>query len=162
MSGHTANPVYINGTKKIIIFGGFSGDSYINYLYEVDLDGFCWSQIDIRGKGEYPLPRCYHTAEYDKDNNVLVVYGGWNANISQQISDNFTGIWYFDLKSIYRNDKEFTWELMKLYNEKEPMNLDCRRGHSSVLTNERKMYIFGGIKGFNKFLNEMIEIDLQV
>lgn len=51
---------------------------------------------------------------------------------------------------------------MKLYSEKDPVGLDCRRGHTSVLTEERKMYIFGGIKGFNKFLNEMIEIDLQV
>jgi hypothetical protein len=40
--------------------------------------------------------------------------------------------------------------------------LPCRRGHSSKITKERKMIVFGGIKGFNKFTNDLVEINLQV
>lgn len=85
--------------QKLLIFGGFTGDSYINHIYQVDIDGFIWSQIDVRGKGEYPFPRCYHSAQYDKENGLLIMYGGWNANISQQNTDNFTNIWEYDIKS---------------------------------------------------------------
>jgi hypothetical protein len=105
LCGHSCNLVWINGTEKLLIFGGFTGDSYINHLYEVEIEGYVWSQIDVRGKGEYPIPRCYHTAQYDKFNNLLVVYGGWNANISQQNLENFTSLWFYDIKSIYKLPK---------------------------------------------------------
>ena len=101
LSGHTCNLVWICGSQKLIIFGGFTGESYVNFLYEVDIEGYMWTQIDVRGKGDYPFPRCYHSSNYDKFNNILLVYGGWNANISQQINYNFTSLWMYDLKSKY-------------------------------------------------------------
>ena len=58
--------------------------------------------------------------------------------------------------------KEFSWEMLKLRNEISGLKLPCRRGHSSVLTRQRKLIVFGGIKGFNKFTNDLIEINLQV
>lgn len=101
LSGHSGNLVWISGSQKVIIFGGFTGEAYVNYLYEVDIEGYMWTQIDVRGKGDYPIPRCYHSSNYDKFNNILLVYGGWNANISQQIMDNFTSLWIYDIKSKY-------------------------------------------------------------
>lgn len=99
LSGHSNCLVWISGSQKLIIFGGFTGESYINHLYEVDIEGYIWNQIDVRGKGDYPIPRCYHSMNYDKFDNILIVYGGWNANISQQTMDNFTSLWIYDIKS---------------------------------------------------------------
>lgn len=53
--------------------------------------------------------------------------------------------------------------MLKLQNsDKYESTFPCRRGHTSEFTKDRKLIVFGGIKGFNKFTNEMIEINLQV
>lgn len=54
--------------------------------------------MDIRGKNEYPSPRCFHTSNYDKYLDCIIIYGGWNGNISQSNSSNFTNLWKFDIK----------------------------------------------------------------
>ena len=45
---------------------------------------------------------------------------------------------------------------------KEKKFLPCRRGHSSDLWKDNLLIVFGGIKGFNKYLNELVEINLEV
>lgn len=52
--------------------------------------------------------------------------------------------------------------MLKLQSGVKNLKLPCRRGHSAVLTKERKLIVFGGIKGFNKYTNDLIEIDLEV
>lgn len=58
---------------------------------------------------------------------------------------------------------ECTWEMLQVQNcENIEIKLPCRRGHTSEFTKDRLMIVFGGIKGFNKFTNDLIEINIQV
>ena len=58
--------------------------------------------------------------------------------------------------------KGMSWEMVKVKSKNIRFNLQCRRGHSSIFTRNRKLMFFGGIKGFNQFTNDLIEINLQV
>ena len=100
LTGHTSNLVWIDGSQKFLIFGGFNGFFYVNQIYQVDVQSYTWSQIDIRETKEYPFPRSYHSTQYDESNDKLIVYGGWNGEISNQNTDNFTSLWLYDIKSI--------------------------------------------------------------
>ena len=85
-----------------------------------------FNQIDIRknskGLTEYPSRRSYHTSNYDKEKNVIYIYGGTDMNISNSKNINFQSIWEFDL-----NRK--CWDKIILNNP--PIN-GVPRGHSSI------------------------------
>jgi hypothetical protein len=99
LSGHTANLIFHEGDKKILVYGGFDGKTYSNSLYLIETDNYSFNQIDVRGKSEYPQPRCYHTSSYDEKNNCIFIFGGWNGNLNSLFSHNFAALWKFDLKS---------------------------------------------------------------
>lgn len=101
LSGHTCNLVWIQGTRRIVIQGGFNGEAYSNYIYEIETESFLWTQIDIRGKGEHPIPRGFHSSNYDQNNNMIIYYGGWNGDILSQNLESFINPWVFKLRSNY-------------------------------------------------------------
>jgi hypothetical protein len=98
LSGHAS--CSIPSENKIFIYGGFDGHFYSNAMYLLDTDDFSFQQIDVRvfkGREEYPMPRSYHTLNYDNDNNCVYLYGGWNSSLIDFSSSNFTCLWRFDL-----------------------------------------------------------------
>ena len=100
LAGHTSNLIKtgINHKEKsIAVYGGFDGKSYSNAIYIIETDNYQFTQVDIRGGkvSEYPLPRCYHTANYEDASNCLLVYGGWNGNVSSLHNQNFFSLWKF-------------------------------------------------------------------
>jgi hypothetical protein len=70
LCGHSAN--VIDG--KILIFGGFDGNLWVNSVYRVDLGSFECEKV--RTKGE-PMARGYHSATLV--NRYLLVYAGYNG-----------------------------------------------------------------------------------
>ena len=98
LSGHCS--IFIKNKKesKIVIYGGFDGNSYSNAIYEIETCNYQLKQIDIRrnSTGEYPLPRCYHSCNYEENTNSFYVFGGWNGSILQANNQNFFALWKFD------------------------------------------------------------------
>ena len=99
---------------------------------------------------EFPLPRTYHTSNYDQENQIIYIYGGTDMNINHCKSNYFQSVWAFHLL------KNF-WEKIEISN---PNSYGVPRGHISILLND-KLYIFGGVVNFKKFLNKLYVIDLN-
>jgi hypothetical protein len=102
LAGHSSIIVKNKQNKhqtKIVVYGGFDGFSYSNAIYEIEVDDFQLKQLDIRGlqTGDYPLPRAYHTCNYDEEIQSFYVFGGWNGNILHANNQNFFALWKFDL-----------------------------------------------------------------
>jgi hypothetical protein len=98
LSGHTSNLALLEGTQKIVIYGGFDGSNYSNAIYMIETDNYSFTQVDVRSSKDYPLARNYHTSIYKDD--CLYIYGGWNGNININTNNNFSALWKFDLKCI--------------------------------------------------------------
>ena len=71
-------------------------------------------------------------------------------NINHIKNNNFQSVWAFYLTKRY-------WKKISISN---PSPLGVPRGHSSVLL-DNKLYIFGGVILFKKFLNKLSIIDLN-
>lgn len=157
ISGHTSNNVIHQGENKIIIFGGFDGSNYLNSTFLLDsgklvkLEGFVFEKPVDYLEGEYPEPRCYHTANFYEEDDSLLIYGGWNSSLIKLNNENFTSLWKFRLK--YN-----AWEKVKLLNLD---NVETKRGHSSELVGDI-LYMFGGIQNFNRYTNDLVIINLNV
>jgi hypothetical protein len=101
LAGHSSIIVKNKHQTKIVVYGGFDGISYSNSIYEIEVDDFQLKQLDIRGlqTGDYPLPRAYHTCNYDEETQSFYVFGGWNGNILHANNQNFFALWRFDFIS---------------------------------------------------------------
>jgi hypothetical protein len=109
LSGHTSNIVYHKGKRNIIVYGGFDGKFYSNAIYLIEIENFQFQQVDMRGDKnsnnttEYPLPRCYHSSNYDHIENCIYIFGGWNANVNTLMTKNFMSLWKFDVNGNFLN-----------------------------------------------------------
>ncbi len=153
LSGHTSNLVKIDDEEKIFIFGGY--DNWKNeftaqsYLIDIKMKNFEKINYNNYSLNEFPLPRTYHTSNYDYNNNYIYIYGGTDMNINNCKEDNFQALWVFHLgKKVWK----------KIDFEYKPQD-GAPRGHSSILL-KNKLYIFGGVTLFKKYQNYMFIIDL--
>ena len=160
LSGHSSNLIMIKKKGGIVeeyiyVFGGY--DNYKNefsaqsYLLNIKMKNFEKINYNIYDKNqELPLPRTYHTSNYDISENKIYIYGGTDMNINHCKGDNFQALWKFNII-------EKTWEKSNL----EPKLQDGPpRGHSSIFF-EDKLYIFGGVTLFKKFQNSMHIININ-
>lgn len=155
ITGHTATVINDKKGERIFVFGGFDeSDNYTTHAYFISTYEMTPSQIDFRknkkGVAEYPPPRAYHTANYDRGTNSIYIYGGTDMNISNSKKENFQSVWEFSIDNLY-------WEKLVLSN---PNKKGAPRGHISIKRN-RKLYIFGGVILFKKFTNSLFTIDLD-
>ena len=160
LSGHSSNLIMVKKQggiteEYIYVFGGydnwkneFSGQSY---LLNIKMRNFEKINYNLNDKNtELPLPRTYHSSNYELLNNIVYIYGGTDMNINHCKGENFQSLWRFDLI-------ERTWKKIIL----EPLLQDGPpRGHSSIFLNE-KLYIFGGVTLFKKFQNTLYIIDIK-
>ena len=106
-------------------------------------------KINYNFSFELPLPRTYHSSNYDEKNNLIYIYGGTDMNINHCKGENFQALWKFDLI-------EKIWYKINL----EPKLPDGPpRGHVSIFL-KNKIYIIGGVTLFKKFKNSMYIINL--
>lgn len=71
-TSHSA--VIYNG--KMYVFGGFSGEEYLNDLFEFDLETEVWTDISSTCRGDIPAPRSRFCAAVHGDS--MYILGGWN------------------------------------------------------------------------------------
>ena len=160
ISGHSSNLIYDNkNNEQLFIFGGYNSFShdYTNHVFIVSLKTFNFNQIDIKknqnNEEKYPSKRSYHTSNYDRNKQVIYIYGGTNMNILDSKNDDFNNIWEFNIENS-------CWNLKLISNNIIKEKYNAPRAHSSLLING-KMYIFGGVVLFKKFYNEMFVIDVD-
>jgi hypothetical protein len=67
------NMVYDNDSDRIILFGGFSGDTLFGETWAYDFNTNEWSN---KNPSTHPLPRWGHSMAYDKESDRVILYGG--------------------------------------------------------------------------------------
>ena len=157
LSGHSSNLIRINNNEQIFIFGGydnwkkeFTAQSYMINITNKTFEKINYNINNNEKNREFPLPRTYHTSNYDEDEQIIYIYGGTDMNINHIKNNNFQSVWAFYVTKRY-------WKKISISN---PSPLGVPRGHSSVLL-DNKLYIFGGVILFKKFLNKLFIIDLN-
>ena len=159
LSGHSSNLVKFNKKEYIFIFGGYDNwkKEFTSQSYLINISNKIYEKINYNYNNtnnekiiEFPLPRSYHTSNYDEEKQIIYIYGGTDMNINHGKNNNFQSLWAFYLQ------KRF-WKKIELSNN-NPQG--APRGHSSILFND-KLYIFGGVVLFKKFQNKLIIIDLN-
>ena len=155
LSGHSSNLIKFNKKEYIYIFGGFDNwkKQFTSQSYLIDISNKMFQKINYNfnneKNSEFPLPRTYHTSNYDEEKQIIYIYGGTDMNINHGKNNNFQSVWAFYLT------KKF-WKKIEIVN---PNSVGAPRGHSSILLND-KLYIFGGVVLFRKFQNKLYVIDL--
>jgi len=105
--GHKSITKNIQGKDCIIVYGGLDGEVFNKQVYIIDKDNFEWDSANY-SNCEYPLPRSFHTMNYDEDSDLIYIYGGWDANLINFKGDNFTSLWEFQLiNSLSKKPKSF-------------------------------------------------------
>jgi len=110
--------------NKMYVFGGFSGDEYLNDLFEFDMETETWTDISSFCKGDIPTARSRFCASVH--DNCMYILGGWNK------------VGYFDDFYSYNFDTR-VWT--NLTNEK--FKIPCISQYS-MATDGNFFYIFGG------------------
>ena len=132
----------------IYVFGGknkFTGESCSNdiYLFHIGEDPCWWEKID-NIRGIKPSPRYFHSMNYYKPGNFLIIHGGKNIN---SLNDTFL----FDLIN-------YQWNKIILTGIDESLILP-RHGHQSAICGNQ-IFIFGGVNNGNYIGSEMFIISL--
>ena len=52
--------------------------------------------------------------------------------------------------------------MLKVNQNQDKLDIPSRRGHTSVILNDHRIFVFGGILGFNKYTNDTIVFDIEV
>lgn len=122
---------------KMYVFGGFSGENYLNDLWEFDIEKEIWTEISQDCVGEKPAPRSRFCAVVY--GNSMYILGGWDK------------IGYFeDLYSFNFTTK--TWSQIK--NSK--WTIPSTSQYSLSIHNDL-LYIFGGYCAKRKeCVNDMV------
>ena len=72
LSGHSSNLIFLNNQEKIFIFGGYDNwkKEFTAQSYLVDINMKIFEKVNyyksFDNNNELPLPRTYHSANYDK------------------------------------------------------------------------------------------------
>ncbi len=150
--GHSM--VYDNDNQKIIVFGGFSGASYLDTTMvrtstvsegqESCSVTDTWSNLLIDG----PTPRMRHAMVYDSARGNVVLFGGLNE--SGRLHDTWTTTTTVDNGTV-----SYAWEPI----EETGIHPSVRSGHAMAYDNSRgKVVLFGGYNG-GEYLNDTWEWD---
>jgi hypothetical protein len=152
LSGHTSNLVVLNKEEKIFVFGGYDNwkHEFTAQSYLINIKEKNYEKINYNSDNELPMPRTYHSSNYDIKNNSVYIYGGTDMNIYHCKGDNFQALWKFNLI-------EKIWNKIDL---EQRLQDGPPRGHTSILIND-KLYIFGGTILFRKFINNMYIIFIK-
>jgi hypothetical protein len=80
----------------IVIYGGIEEKGYNKQVFLINKEDFSWDSANY-SFCEYPLPRSFHTMNYDEENELIYIFGGWDANLLNFKGENFSSLWEFKL-----------------------------------------------------------------
>ncbi|MDP3722303.1 MAG: kelch repeat-containing protein, partial [Candidatus Omnitrophota bacterium] len=119
-----ASAVFDGATKKMYVFGGLSGATYLNDLWVYEATANTWTSLSPTGA---PAARSVHSAVFDGATKKMYVFGGWNG------TTRFNDLWVYDATAN-------TWT--QLTPTGPPSG---RSDHTAVYdATAKKMYLFGG------------------
>lgn len=95
--GHKSVSINIQGKDCILIYGGLEDKNFNKQVYIVQKEDFEWDSANFSICDEYPLPRCFHTMNYDPDNDLIYIFGGWNSNLINFKGENFSSLWEYKI-----------------------------------------------------------------
>jgi hypothetical protein len=135
--------------KGIYIFGGKSkeegGISNQLWILVTGKKPLEWVQPSTKGKP--PCPRYFHSMSFYERGNFLIIHGGRNETLSDNLALNDTFL--FDLEN-------FEWLRVELYSNIKDFKILNRCGHQSMIYLD-KLIIVGGMNN-NNYLGSTLMI----
>ena len=139
--------------KGIYVFGGKSkeegGISNQLWILVTGKKPLEWIQPNTKGKP--PSPRYFHSMSFYERGNFLIIHGGRNDSISDNIALNDT--YLFDLEN-------FEWLKVELYSGMKDFKVLNRCGHQSMIYLD-KLIIVGGMNNNNYLGSSLMIINMD-
>ena len=139
--------------KGIYVFGGKSkeegGISNQLWILVTGKKPLEWIQPNTKGKP--PSPRYSHSMSFYERGNFLIIHGGRNDSISDNIALNDT--YLFDLEN-------FEWLKVELYSGMKDFKVLNRCGHQSMIYLD-KLIIVGGMNNSNYLGSSLMIINMD-
>ena len=139
--------------KGIYVFGGKSkeegGISNQLWILVTGKKPLEWIQPNTKGKP--PSPRYSHSMSFYERGNFLIIHGGRNDSISDNIALNDT--YLFDLEN-------FEWMKVELYSGMKDFKVLNRCGHQSMIYLD-KLIIVGGMNNNNYLGSSLMIINMD-
>ena len=139
--------------KGIYIFGGKSkeegGISNQLWILVTGKKPLEWIQPNTKGKP--PCPRYFHSMSFYERGNFLIIHGGRNDSLSDNIALNDTFL--FDLEN-------FDWLRVELYSGMKEFKVLNRCGHQSMIYLD-KLIIVGGMNNNNYLGSSLMIVNMD-
>ena len=139
--------------KGIYIFGGKSkeegGISNQLWILVTGKKPLEWIQPNTKGKP--PSPRYFHSMSFYERGNFLIIHGGRNDSLSDNIALNDTFL--FDLEN-------FDWLRVELYSGMKEFKVLNRCGHQSMIYLD-KLIIVGGMNNNNYLGSSLMIVNMD-
>ncbi len=134
--------IYDPVRDRMVVFGGFNGDVYLNDVWELSLAGTpAWTELTPSGTP--PHSRYRQSAIYDPVRDRMVMFAGWWSGT------NFNDVWELSLAG--------TPAWTELVPSGTPPN--ARYSHSAIYDPVRdRMVVYGGVE--YGYLNDVWELSL--
>lgn len=148
-AGHT---VTVLSGRRLLVFGGQNNLGQLGDLWLLDTKNWVWHRPQVAG--ENPRKRSGHSAVYDKNNERVIFFGGWDG--SQELDD----VLILNVKGDVRY--EWYWQKGKLDAQNSAIFTKNygRVGHSATMKGE-EMWVFGG-HSQGIFLNDVMLMKVSV
>ena len=139
--------------KGIYVFGGKSKEEggISNQLWILITGKKPLEWIQPNTKGKPPSPRYSHSMSFYERGNFLIIHGGRNDSISDNIALNDT--YLFDLEN-------FEWMKVELYSGMKDFKVLNRCGHQSMIYLD-KLIIVGGMNNNNYLGSSLMIINMD-
>lgn len=139
---------YDGRRNQMLVFGGISGETYMNDSWGLDLSGSgTWAPLQVYG--EPPPPRHEPAGAFDTQLDRMLIYGGWTY------PQNF----FDDVWALSFSVGGSSWQQISIAGDTKP---EGRRAHAVAYDALRnRLYLFGGL-GKNYFeLGDLWALDLN-
>ena len=156
LGGHALPPrrfgqatAYDGRRDQMLVFGGISGETYMNDVWALDLSGSgIWTPLDPYGGA--PPPRHEPAGAFDTQRDRMLVYGGWTY------PQNFFGdVWSLS----FGPGGSSSWQEVTIPEDTKP---DPRRAHAVAYDPLRnRLYVFGGLGKDYVVLGDLWALDLN-
>lgn len=80
---YQSSAVYDSASRRVVVFGGFNGGSFLQDVWALDLAGPTW--VRLYPSGSPPPARCAHSAMYDPVNQRMVLLGGCSSSFYNDV-----------------------------------------------------------------------------
>jgi hypothetical protein len=129
----------VNINNKFLIFGGRTGTSSFNDLWEFNPELFGWSKLVANANTQGPVARFAHSAVSDFD--YMLIFGGQDTS-DQRLND----FWKWSSSG---------------WTELKPSRLPSPRAGHRMVRSGKNIYLFGGRDASSAVLNDLWEYESE-